>query len=98
MTVAMKDQNWQNPYKLVSNTAGTFTFWPAPIKSKFAEERNEFEYSIKVSAPGFDELNHFFKIPLISEFELVGSFTMNRTFKLPDLYLFPASDEEEQDF
>jgi competence protein ComFB len=95
--VPMKDQNWQNPYKLISNTAGTFTFWPSPIKSKFPDQRKEFEYSVKVTAPGFDELNHFFKIPMISEFEVVGSFAMNRTFKLPDLYLFPEGDEEEQD-
>jgi competence protein ComFB len=96
--VPMKDQNWQNPYKLVSNTAGTFTFWPSPIKSKFPDQRKEFEYSVRVTSPGFDELNHFFKIPMISEFQVVGSFAMNRTFKLPDLYLFPESDEDEQDF
>lgn len=97
-TVPMKDQNWQNPYRLVSNTAGTFTFWPSPIKSESSDQRKEFEYSVKISAPGFDELNHFFKIPMISEPEIVGSFAMNRTFKLPDLYLFLESGEDEQDF
>jgi competence protein ComFB len=97
-TVPMKDQNWQNPYKLVSNTGGTFTFWPSPIKSKFPDQRKEFEYSVRITAPGYDELNHFFKIPMISEFEVVGSFAMNRTFKLPDLYMFPESEENEQDF
>jgi competence protein ComFB len=96
--VTMKDQNWQNPYKLVSNTAGTFTFWPIPLKSKFPDQRKEFEYSVKITAPGYDELNHFFKIPSISEFQAIGSFAMNRTFKLPDLYVFPESDEDEQDF
>lgn len=95
--VPMKDQNWQNPYKLVFNTAGTFTFWPSPIKAKLPDQREEFEYSVKITAPGFDELNHFFKIPTVSEFLVVGSFAMNRTFKLPDLYLFPESDEDEQD-
>lgn len=95
-TVAMKDQNWQNPYKLVSNTAGTFTFWPGPIQSKSPDQREEFEYSVRITAPGYDELNHFFKIPVVSEFEVVGSFAMNRTFKLPDLYLFSESDEDER--
>ncbi len=96
-TVSMKDLNWQNPYKLVSNTAGTFTFWPGPIKAKFPDQREEFEYSVRLTAPGYDELNHFFKIPVVSELQVVGSFSMNRTFKLPDLYLFPEGDEDEQD-
>ncbi len=94
-TVSMKDHNWQNPYKLVFNTAGTFTFWPSPITTQFPDQREEFEYSIKITAPGYDELTHFFKIPVISEFQIVGSFAMNRTFKLPDLYLFPESGEDE---
>ena len=93
--VHMKDRNWQNPYKLVPNTAGTFTFWPGPVQAKNTGQREVFEYSVRLSAPGFEELNHFFKIPVISEIQVVGSFSMNRTFKLPDLYLFPEGGEEQ---
>jgi competence protein ComFB len=96
--VPMKNLNWQNPYNLVSNTEGTFTFWPVPIPSEAINIRKIFEYSIKVEAPGFEELNHFFKIPVISEIQTAPSFSMGRTFKLPDLYLFPPGGDENDDF
>jgi competence protein ComFB len=93
--VSMKDNNWQNPYNLVSNTEGTFTFWPNPIPAEAAEVRRIFEYSIRIEAPDFETLNHFFKIPVISEIQSAAVYSMGRTFKLPDLYMFPPGGDEE---
>jgi competence protein ComFB len=93
--VSMKDNNWQNPYNLVPNTEGTFTFWPSSIPAEAPELHKIFEYSIKMETPGFDILNHFFKIPVISEIQSASSFSMDRTFKLPDLYMFPPGGEDE---
>jgi competence protein ComFB len=93
--VPMKDSNWQNPYNLVSNTEGTFTFWPSTIPAESADLHRTFEYSIKIEAPDFETLNHFFKIPVISEIQSAPSFSMGRTFKLPDLYMFPPGGEDE---
>jgi competence protein ComFB len=90
----MKDINWQNPYKLVYNTEGTFTFWPDAVRADTAEQRETFEYSIKISAPGFEDLHHFFRIPVISEEETASAFSKRRSFKLPDLYLFPPGEED----
>jgi competence protein ComFB len=92
--VAMKDRNWQNPYEMVINTAGTFTFWPQPVPAESPDIHEAFEYAIRIAADGFEELNHFFKIPAISEIRTAGSFSLNRTFKLPDLYMFPPEDED----
>jgi competence protein ComFB len=92
--VPMKDRNWQNPYNLVFNTGGTFTFWPEPIQAEKTGNRKTFEYSLRIEAPGFEELNHFFRIPVIGEVQTAGSFSMDRTFKLPDLYMFPPGEEE----
>jgi competence protein ComFB len=93
--VTMKDGNWQNPYTLVANTEGTFTFWPNPVPAKSPDIRKIFEFSLKIEAPEFETLNHFFEIPVISEFQSASSFSMNRTFKLPDLYMFPSGGEDE---
>jgi competence protein ComFB len=93
--VPMKDNNWQNPYNLVPNTEGTFTFWPNSIPAEAADLHKIFEYSIKIEAPEFESLNHFFKIPVISEIQSASSFSMDRTFKLPDLYMFPPGGDEE---
>jgi competence protein ComFB len=93
--VAMKDRNWQNPYKMVINTAGTFTFWSKPVPAESPGIHESFEYAIKIEAKDFEDLNHFFKIPVISEIQTAGSFSLSRTFKLPDLYLFPPGEDED---
>ncbi|MDR1617869.1 MAG: late competence development ComFB family protein [Treponema sp.] len=94
--VPMKDASWQNPYLLVPNTEGTFTFWPASVPASAEDSHAIFEYSIRIEAPGFEPLNHFFKIPVISETRPASSYSMGRSFKLPDLYLFPPGGEEGQ--
>jgi competence protein ComFB len=91
----MKDNNWQNPYTLVQNIEGTFTFWPEPIPAKAPDIHKIFEYSVKIEFPGFEELNHIFRIPVISEIQTAGSFSPERTFKLPDLYMFPPGEGED---
>ena len=93
--VAMKDRNWQNPCSLVSSSEGTFSFWPAPAESGRVNNHKIFEYTLRVSSPGFETLFHFFKIPVASEIQAASSFTLNRTFKLPDLYLFPPGEAEQ---
>jgi competence protein ComFB len=92
--VKVRDQNWQNPYNLVANTEGTFTFWAYPVPAPEAGARASFEFSIRVEAAGFEILNHFFSIPVISGNSPVRSYSMARTFKLPDLYMFPPGGDE----
>ena len=94
--VPMKDTSWQNPYPLVPNTEGTFTFWPAAVPADVTDSHKIFEYSIKIEAPEFETLSHFFKIPVISEIQSTSSYSMGRSFKLPDLYMFPPGGEEGQ--
>jgi competence protein ComFB len=91
----MKDKNWQNPYNLIANTGGTFTFWPKPVATDKSETQETFEYAIRITAEAFAELNHSFAIPVISE-QVSSSFSLSRTFKLPDLYLFPPGEEAAQ--
>ena len=94
--VTMKDGNWQNPCRLVSITNGKFSFWPAPMAAAGAGENKIFEYSLKVESPEFETLNHFFKVAVTSEVRAVGSFALDRTFKLPDIYMFQPGGEENE--
>jgi competence protein ComFB len=57
--------------------------------------RKPFEYSIRIESEGLETLNHFFQVPVISESRSAGSFSMGRTFKLPDLYMFPPGGDED---
>jgi competence protein ComFB len=91
--VPMLDNNWQNPFPLVEHSEGTFTFWPAPILAEAENEHKSFEFCVRINAPDFEELKHFFKIPVISEPKNIMAFSRDRTFKLPDLYLFAPGEE-----
>ena len=93
----MIDGNWHNPYNLVSNAEGTFSFWPAPVKASGADDLNVFSFTLRISSPEYELLTHFFKIPVASEMQTVTSFSQERTFKLPDLYLFPPGEAEKND-
>ncbi|MDR0473816.1 MAG: late competence development ComFB family protein [Treponema sp.] len=93
--VPMKDSNWQNPYNLVINTEGSYTFWPTPLPADSAEEHKVFEYSVRIENPKFDTLYHIFKIPVRSEYREANSFSLGRTFKLPDLFMFPREQVEQ---
>ena len=93
--VSMKDGNWQNPCHVVPNTEGTFSFWPVAVKASNVNEPKIFEYSLRVCAPDFETLTHFFKISVTSEIQEAVSFTLARTFKLPDLYMFPPGEAEQ---
>lgn len=95
--VNMKDTNWQNPYILVPDTTGTFTFWPAPEAAGKTGVQNVFRYTIKISGGQFEELSHSFSIPVQSE-EGSFPFSIARTFKLADFYLFPPGEEKNQCF
>ena len=92
--VSMRNNNWQNPYTMVPSTPGAFSFWPAPVTAEAPEITNVFNYSIKVSSPDFEPLNHFFNITSLSKYHAPNSYTLNRSFKLPDLYLFPPGEAE----
>lgn len=92
----MIDPNWQNPFKLLANTAGTFSFWPISETAKTVGETRKFEFTVVAAGNGFEELRHFFEIEVVSEAKATGSFSMQRTFKLPDLYLFPPGGDEDQ--
>jgi len=96
--VAMKDGNWQNPYHIVHDIEGNFSFWPAPVEASRAGNHKIFEYVLRVSAPEFETLTHIFKIPVASEVQASISFNPDRTFKLPDLYMFPPGEAEKNGY
>jgi competence protein ComFB len=93
--VEMKDKNWQNPYTLVRNIEGAFTFWPEPVPAENENIRRTFEYTLKIEVPGFEKLVHVFHIPVTSESTLARAYSMNRTFKLQDIYMFPPEEDED---
>jgi competence protein ComFB len=95
--VQMRNTNWQNPFSMIPSTPGVFSFWPAPIVAEIPEAAKEFKFALKISSPDYEPLNHFFFISSTSRFHNPQSYALNRTFKLPDLYLFPPGEAEMND-
>jgi len=91
--VPMRNINWQNPYKIFSSTPGAFTFWPAPVPIDSPDINKVFKYSIRVDSPDYEPFNHFFTIPAVSV--ILTPYSINHTYKLPDLYLFPPGEAEK---
>jgi competence protein ComFB len=97
--IPMRNPNWQNPYKMVPSTPGVFSFWPAPVTAHTPDSTEVFKFSIRVNSPDYEPFSHFFKITATSRFHTPHSYTLNRTYKLPDLYIFPPGDAEmNEDF
>jgi competence protein ComFB len=96
--VNMKDPSWQNPFNVVPNAEGTFTFWPAAMPAETLDSHKVFEYSVKLEAPDFEPLTHFFSIPVTSEAQTAEAYSMERSFNLPNLFMFPPGGEEEDVF
>jgi len=96
--IPMRNQNWQNPFTLIAHTPGAFTFWPAPIPAEAVGVHHLFGYSLKVESSQYETLTHFFKVAAVSSLATAqASYTLDRTFKLPDLYLFPPGEAEKNE-
>lgn len=93
----MVDPNWQNPFVLAGATGGTFIFWPGPIAASPEEKERKFGFEIKVEVPELELLSHYIEIDIVPEQSARLDFSLQRVFKVPDLYLFPAGEADEDD-
>jgi competence protein ComFB len=87
----MLDNRWQNPYEIVSNTAGTYLFWPAPIPAETDSQGRTFEFEVRVEADGFDPLHHFFALERNASAQIPDALEISGEHRLPDLYLLPRT-------
>jgi len=88
--VRMMDSNWLNPYPLVSNTSGTFTFWPFPVGASSIGETRTFSFTIDASPAGFEPLSHYVEFTVQAEARPICQLSMQTVHRLPDLYVFQA--------
>ena len=95
--VTMMDENWQNPIRLYKNTGGTFIFWPRPVKADKAGKLQLFSFSIVIRVEGFDDLSHFIGLKIASDANPHLQFSMQNVHKLPDLYMLPVSQDDDDD-
>jgi competence protein ComFB len=87
--VKVTDPNWQNPYRLVLNTAGTYLFWPHPQTANPGEAARTIELELRVDDPQYKPLHFFFTLTASADAEFVDFVDTTASTRIKDLYLFP---------
>ncbi len=85
----MVNPNWQNPYEIVPNTTGVYSFWPYPVRADARGLKKKFELEIAVDDPRYEPLRHFVEFELESEDGFLTYFTGERIYNVKDLYIVP---------
>jgi competence protein ComFB len=93
----MLDPNWQNPFVLAGATGGSFIFWPKAVQASPGGPERKFVFEIKVEVPGLEALSHYVEIDVKPERSARLDFSLQRVHKVPDLYLFPEGQNEDED-
>lgn len=88
-SIQMMNPNWPNPYTIVNNTAGHFNFWPSPEAASEKGYSKVYSFRLIANADGYEELQHFFELALVSQPEFSDSCSLEYNHKLPDLFIFP---------
>ncbi len=94
--VSMIDRSWPNPYFVVRSTRGSFSFWPKPVKASRKGEHRTFSFEIHAEQEGCQPIRHFLELHLAAVDEYCTTFSMERSEKIGNLYIFPKASEEEQ--
>jgi competence protein ComFB len=87
--VKVTDPNWQNPYHLVLNTAGTYLFWPHPQEAATGEVSRTIDLELRVDEPRYEPLRYFFSLTATADPEFIDFVNTTASTRLKDLYLFP---------
>lgn len=87
--VRVIDPNWQNPYEMVKNTAGTYLFWPHPLRAERPHLEKTFQFELSVESPLYEPFHYFFEISLTSESDFVDFINTTASYRIKDLCLFP---------
>ena len=95
--VAMVDPNWQNPCVLAGATGGTYIFWPRAMVALLQEADRKVVFEIKVEVAGLEGLSHYIEIISAPEPSTRLDFSLQRVSKVPDLFLFPEGQADEDE-
>lgn len=83
----MADDSWSNPAQSFKSTKGTYTFWPASLKSEKEGSTKVFNLTLEMKATGYTPVTYCIELPLISE---KSRKTVDSAFslKIKDIILF----------
>jgi competence protein ComFB len=95
-TLSMFNKYWHNPFDVVSQTNGTYTFWPAPIPADRAGIQKDFQMYLAIDADGYITICKFFFIRLVSDNDLKKFIKKENIFYINDIFLNPEGAEKNE--
>lgn len=93
----MVDYTWQNPITTSGVTKGVFSFWVKPIYTEKKGDNAVFNFTIEVTADGYDSITYDFSVPLVSDSQPQKSLNSTYSLKVQDFYLFPLGYDDSMD-
>ena len=93
----MVDYTWQNPNITSALTKGVFSFWVKPFSAEKSGENSVFNFTIEVSAEGYDSISYDFSVPLVSDSQPQRALNSTYSLKVQDFYLFPIGFDDSMD-
>lgn len=93
----MMDASWQNPCETFPATQGTYSFRVHPLEAEEVKLTKVFDFTMEVTAPGYQEVVLSFSVPLASE--KIDRRQLNSTYSLTvqDIFLFKEGVVNEQE-
>lgn len=86
--VQMVDNRWQNPYQIVSNTPGTYLFWPASVGTGKAGVEKVFEFGLEIQDNKYEYFKHYFSLKVLSE-PATNARGLIKDYSVQDLFIVP---------
>ncbi len=87
--VRMINGNWANPCPIVSNTPGSYHFWPYPQEADTAGEKRFFQFGISAQKKGYEPVQHYFGIEIMAKDGFADYLDLDTSYDIEDLYIFP---------
>lgn len=93
----MVDQTWINPACTYASTKGSYSFWVKSIPAEKVDESKKFNFSLEVSAEGYDSIIYNFEASVVSENKIQLELNTVNSIKIKDLVIFREGTLEGTD-
>jgi competence protein ComFB len=94
-TVSMFNKRWNNPQEVVLQMEGGYSFWPLPAEALKEGIQKNFQFSIKIEKEGYETVNRYFEMILLSSPVLKNNINQQDCVRLDDIFLYQPGQNEE---
>lgn len=83
----MFNEMWENPFRLLPQVKGTYTFWHAPVATEKSGIQKDFNMVIEVRSESYEPTAKVFSITLLSENRLIDKINKENIIYIEDIFI-----------